>query len=151
MKNITDELAKTHQVVCKVLEGFNPSNPRFQSIMETLHRTVLAHAWLQDEVLFPALENKLLIQIPLLNEIFQEHKDLDRLLKALLDTSLDCKNELEAKVLQIRVILETHFMKETEALYPLVEKVLDLDTSDKLAEEMERRQMEVREVVSASH
>src|SRR4051812_25263728 len=122
MRKVTDELIKMHQLVSNVLEGFESSNPRFEPIMKTLHRTVVAHGWLQDEILAPAVGNKLLIEKPFLNEIHQEHQDLDRMLKALLDTPLDLKKDLDAKVLQIRTVIETHFKKEKEAFYPLVEQ-----------------------------
>jgi hemerythrin-like domain-containing protein len=150
MKKVTDELLKTHQLVRKVLEGFDPANERFQPVLETLHRTVLAHAHLQDQILIPALENKTLIQKPLLSELFQEHKDLDHMLKALLAIPQNGKDELQAGALQIRTVLETHFKKEAVALYPLVEKVMDPQTLNRLAEEMERRQTEVRDLAHAT-
>ena len=147
MKKATDELLKTHVVVRKVLEGFAVKNKRFPEIMTTLHRTLLAHAWLQDEILLPALKEQALLQVPLLNEICQEHKDLELLVKSLFDTSLNFKSALESKVLQIRIIIETHFRKEAEILYPLVEKTVNLETLNRLGDVMSRRQTELREVV----
>ena len=146
MKKATEELLKTHLVVRKVLEGFDVDNRRFPEIMQTLHRTLLAHAWLQDEILLPVLREKALIAMPLIDEIVQEHKDLDHLLKTLIDTSLYYPNELEAEVLQIRTAIETHFKKERDVLYPLAEKTVDLGTLNKLGEGMIYHQAEIREV-----
>ena len=147
MTKATDELMKTHRVVAKVLEGFIAGKPRFVDITKTLHRTVLAHAWLQDEILLPALMGKSLIVENVLKGIVQEHKDLDSLLKMLITLPQDQQQKIDAYVLQIRTLIETHFKKETDALYPLVEKVLDSATLGKLRNEMERREVEIREVI----
>lgn len=145
MKKATDELLKTHLVVDKVLEGFDVKNARFPEIMKTLHRTLLAHGWLQDEILLPVLRQKQLIEPPFLNEIVQEHKDLDQLLKTLLDTSLNFTSNLEAVASQIRIVIETHFKKERDVLYPLAEKTIDLNTLNKLGDDMTHHPNEIRE------
>ena len=146
MKKITDELIKTHQVVFKLLEGLDVDNRRFPEITKTLHRMLLAHAWFQDEILLPLLWDQSLIERPFLNQIVQEHRDFDRLLKTLLDTSLDYRNKLEAEVSQIRVIIETHFKKEADVLYPLAEKTIDIETQNRLGDGMAYHQDEIREV-----
>lgn len=147
MTKATDELVKTHRVVWKVLDGFAADKPRFSEIVKTLHRTVLAHAWLQDEIFLGTLVGKPLIDKGLVDEITQEHRDLDHLLQLLENTSADRTAEVGAFVLQIRVILQAHFKKEVEALYPLAEKVVDSQTLNKAGNEMKRRQTEVRDVV----
>jgi len=147
MTTATDELIKTHRVVEKLLKEFAVDQPRFSEVMKTLHRTVSAHAWLQDEILIPALKEKPLIGKSLIQELVQEHKDIDGLLKTLLQTPRDQKIEVDAYVLQIRTLLETHFKKETSALYPLAEKVLEESALNQLRGEMARREIEVREVI----
>jgi hemerythrin-like domain-containing protein len=79
----------------------------------------------------------------------QEHKDLDQMIGLLLKTPPEQKNELEAFVLQIRAIIEAHFKKEEDALFPLTEQVLDAATLNKLRDEMDRRKTEVRNVIHA--
>ena len=143
----TEELVNTHQVVWKVLEIFSTGNPRFQESIKTLRRTVEAHAWLQDEIFLPALMGKPLIEKSFLAELAQEHKDLDQMIGLLLKTSPEQKKEAEAYVLQVRALIEAHFKKEKDALYPLAEQVLDTAKLTKLRDEMERSKTEVREIV----
>src|SRR6185437_14869973 len=116
--------------------------------VKTLHRTVQAHAWLQDEILLPALKGKPLVGKILLDEISQEHKDLDRFIANILKIAPEQKDEIEAHTLQIRTLLQTHFQKEAGALYPLTEKVVDASTLTRLREEMARRETEVRDVIT---
>jgi len=146
MKKATDELLKTHRVLRKVLEGLDVNNKRFPEIIKTLHRTFLAHAWLHDEILLPLLREQSVIETSFLNEIVQEHKDLDRLLKALLDTALDCTDLLESRVLQIRTELESHLKLEAEILYPLANKSVNGEVMNTLGEGMTAHQDEIREV-----
>ena len=146
----TEELTHTHDVVRKVLEIFTPANPRFQESIKTLQRTVEAHAWLQDEIFIPALKGQPLIQINFLAELAQEHKDLDQMIRQLLKTPPEQKKAVESFVLQIRTLIAAHVKKEQDALYPLAEQVLDTATLNKLRDEMERRKLEVREVIKTS-
>lgn len=147
MQTITDELLKTHLVVRKVLEGLDVNNKRFTEIIKTLHKTILSHTWFQDEILIPVLRDKPFAENKFLDEIILEHKHLDVLLKDLLDTSLDYKNELEAKILNLRIIIERHFKKESEILYPIANSNINLETLYKLGEGFVVNQEEVRELV----
>lgn len=149
MKKITDELLKTHQLIHKVLESLDPESPRFQPVMGTLHRTFLAHAYLQDQILAPALEGQSLIMAPLMGEIIREHRDVEFLIKTLLDTRLDSQAALATEVAKIRAAIDAHFKREENALYPFVERVLNPDSLHALAEEMERRHTEVPEAVAS--
>jgi hemerythrin-like domain-containing protein len=148
--NATEELTHTHEVVRKVLDLFTPGNPRFQESINTLRRTVEAHAWLQDEIFIPALKGQPLIQINFLAELAQEHKDLDQMIGQLFKTPSEQKQAVESLVLQIRIIIAAHVKKEQEALYPLAEQVLDTATLNTLRDEMERRKLEVRDVVQST-
>jgi len=147
MGNASEELIKTHRLVGKILEQFDSKESRFSEIRLTLERAVTAHAWLQDEIVLPALKGKALIEERFLNEVTQEHQDLEFLLKKLALVALDAKPELDALVLQIRTLLDTHFEKETNALYPLAEKLLDNTALQKLGDEMERRKTDVRAAI----
>lgn len=149
MAKATEELIKTHRFVGKILEQFDPKESRFPEIRATLERAIIAHAWLQDEIFLPALKGKPLIEDRFLDEFSKEHKDLEHLLKVLANTALDAKPGLDALVLQIRTLLDTHFEKEAKALYPLAEKVIDDATLRKLGDEMERRKTEVRAAILA--
>jgi iron-sulfur cluster repair protein YtfE (RIC family) len=139
MNKTIDELLKTHHLVRKVLEGFDINNTRFAEITKTLHRTLLAHAWFHDEILLPVLREKSAPEeTPLINEIMQEHKDLDRLLK---------ESVAPAQVLEIQNLIETHFKKESETLYPLAEKNIEPEALNELGEKMKTHQSDIRDVL----
>jgi hemerythrin-like domain-containing protein len=53
----------------------------------------------------------------------------------------------ESYVLQLRVLLDTHFAKEEDGLFPLAERILDSEGLNNLGAEMERRKMEVRDAI----
>ena len=146
MGKATEELIKTHRLVEKLLEQFEPEKPRFAEVRKTLERAVLAHTWLQNELLLPVLKGKPLIERRFLEEIGEEHRDLEHRLKLLLNISPEAKEEVQALVIQIRAILEAHFYKEALGLYPLAEKVVEASTLVRLGTDMERRKNEVRDL-----
>jgi hypothetical protein len=140
----TDALLKDHRLINKILEQFSLDNPRFGKICLTLHRAVLAHAWFEDEIFLPAVAAEPLLFRRFAEEISQEHKDIDALLKLLRKTPLANRPELESYSQQLKVLLATHFKKEEDALFPLSERILSEEGLLELGEEMKRRQLEVR-------
>jgi len=143
----TDALLIDHRLINKILEGFTFDNPRFVHICRTLHRAVLAHGWFEDEIFLPAVEAEPLLFRRFTDEIYQEHQDLDALLKLLRKTPLDNRKELEFYSQELRVLLSTHFKKEEDALFPLAERILSEEGMLELGEEMKRRQIEVRQFI----
>ncbi len=143
----TKELIKTHRVVEKLLEGFSVRHPRFQEIRKTLRRAVVAHAWLQDKIFLPVVKTKPCMAKCFLEEIAQEHKDLDRMFKWLMEIPPQREAEIKACVLQLRAILEAHIWKEASALYTMAEKCVDEKTLYRLGAEMDQRKNEVRDLV----
>lgn len=144
MKQATDELLKTHRLIKKLLQGFSIGHERFAEVIKTLRRAVAAHAWFEESIFHAVLRKNRVVDGRFMDELVQEHKDLDHLLNSLQKTPLSMKRELEAHTRQIRVILETHLEKEREALYPLAASVLDVKTMAKLAEKMESEKSNVR-------
>ena len=147
MGKATDELIKTHRVVMQILSHFDTIKPPFSDVRATLERTVTAHCWLQDEFLLPVLWGKPLIERQFLAGVTQEHRDLECFLERLQTIAPDATREHEALLLQIRALLEAHFAKEKNALYPLIEQVIDDPTLQRIGEEMEKRKTEVRAVI----
>lgn len=143
----TDALLKDHRLINKILEQFSVDNPRFEKICLTLHRAVAAHAWFEDEIFLPAVEAEPLLFRRFTDEIYQEHKDIDALLKLLRKTPLSNKKELLFYSQELRVLLSTHFEKEEEALFPLAEHLLTEEGLIELGSEMKRRQTEVRQFI----
>ncbi len=143
----TTALLADHKLIRKVLEGFHPENPRFPAILKTLHRSVVGHAWFEDQIFLPAFEAEPLLQKRFLDELYQEHKDIDFLIKQTKKTRVEDKQAFESIALQLRTVLDTHFKKEEDALFPLAERILDDEGLNNLGDEMKRRQTEIRNLV----
>jgi hemerythrin-like domain-containing protein len=143
----TDALLKDHLLVRKVLEEFRLDHPRFEHICRTLHRAVKAHAWFEDEIFLPAVKLEPLFFRRFTAEIEEEHKDIDQLLLLVRQTPQFQKRALEAYALQTRTLLETHFRKEEDALFPLADRLLTEEGLNHLGAEMKRRQLEVRQFI----
>ncbi len=146
MPKATDQLLKDHKMIRKVLEGLSPEKPRFPQLMKTLQRIVVAHAWFEDVIFLPAFEAEPLLHRRFTGEIQQEHKDIETLLKLLRKTPAEKTGDLSAYFLQLTTVLDTHFKKEEDALFPLAEKILNEEGLNELASEMERRKTEVRDL-----
>lgn len=142
----TDKLLTDHRLIRKLLEGFSLENPRFSEISNTLGRALVAHAWFEDVIFLPALNAEPSLK-RLSHEIEQEHKDMDALMGHVRKGSLENRKDLERYVLQLRVILDTHFKKEEDALFPLAEHILDSEGLNRLGDEMEQRKTEIRKLV----
>ena len=143
----TDALLKDHLLINKILEQFTLDNPRFDHICRTLHRAVLGHAWFEDEIFLPAIAAEPLLFRRFTDELYQEHKDIDSLLKLLRKTPAAKQKELEFYSTELRVLLSTHFRKEEDALFPLTERLLKEEGLIELGDEMKRRQAEIQKFV----
>jgi len=143
----TTALLADHKMVRKILEGFHPDQERFPAILKTLHRTLVGHAWFEDQIFLPAFEAEPLLERRYLNQLYQEHKDIDYFLDLLRKTPVSDKKTYEIIAVQFRSILDTHFKKEEDALFPLAEIILDNEGLNKLGDEMKRRQTEIRNLV----
>src|SRR5690242_3507254 len=143
----TERLLTDHRLVRKILEGFYVENPRFGEILKTLQRAVVGHAWFEDTIFFPVFKAEPLMEKRFVQEMFQEHQDLDYFLKLLRQTPQTKNREVDSFSLQFRVILDTHFRKEEDGLFPLAERILDSEGLNHLGEEMERRKTEIRDLV----
>jgi hemerythrin superfamily protein len=147
MTKATDALLKDHKLIYKTLEGFSLDNPRFEHILKTLQRVVLAHAWFEDEIFLPAFNAEPRLKRRFVDEIIQEHKDIDFFLALLRKTPLSDKRELESSICQLTAILTNHLKKEEDGLFPLAEKILDNEGLNRIGAEMDRRKTEVRDLV----
>lgn len=122
MAKATDELLKDHKMVRKILTEWKTGNPRFTQIHKTLARVVRGHAWFEDQVFFPAMQAEPALAKRFMDELWQEHKDIDALLDLVEKT--DRQPQLDYYATQLGVVLDTHFKKEEDALFPICEKIL---------------------------
>lgn len=145
MPTATDQLLKDHKMIRKILEKFHVDNPRFPEILKTLQRVVVGHAWFEDEFFMPAVKSRPLIFKPFWSEVSTEHEDIGALLALLRKTGLREKKLLQARVIALRSLLETHFAKEEDVLFPLAERSMSRTRLKRLGAVMERRKAEVRD------
>lgn len=143
----TDALLKDHRMVRKVLEDWRADHPQFEHLTATLGRILRAHAWFEDQIFLPALEAEPLIFQRFNAEIAQEHQDIDALLQQIRRSGASQLKERACYALQLRVLIETHFAKEEDALFPLAEKLLTEEGLIALGDDMKRRHLEVRNVL----
>ncbi len=144
MIKATDALLKDHLLIRKLLESWHIDNPRFEALTRTLHRALSAHAWFEDEIFLPATLAEPLIFQRFQAEFSQEHYDMDALLKLMRKLSPQQKKEQACYALQLQVLIDTHFKKEEEALFPLAEKLLTEEGLIELGRQMHERREEVR-------
>ncbi len=146
MSKATDQLLKDHRMIRKVLEQFSQENPRFPEILKTLQRIVAAHAWFEDEIFLPAFRAEPRMEKVFIEEISREHKDIDHFLRCLRLAPVKDRGT-GLLMTQFLAVLDTHFKKEEDALFPVAERILDAEGLNRLGAEMERRKIEVRGLV----
>lgn len=146
MKNAISALLSDHKMIRKLLEAYRLDNPRYDEIAHTLDRVVRMHAWFEDTVFLPAFEKEPLLVKRYLDELYQEHKDIDALSTLVRQTKREETERLESYTRQFRAILTNHLAKEEDALFPLAEKVLSNEGLIHLGAEMERRQAEAQKL-----
>ena len=147
MPKATDQLLKDHKMVRKVLEGFSLDNPRYPELLKTLQRIVVGHAWFEHEIFIPAFKAAPLLEERFTRELLDEHEHIDYFLKKLRTLPVSRTPETEALFMQFTSVLDTHFKKEEDALFPMAERILDEEGLNRLSEEMERRKTEIRGLV----
>jgi hemerythrin-like domain-containing protein len=145
-KKATDSLLNDHKMIRKLLDEWRLDNPRFREISKTVQRVVLTHAWFEDTVFLPAFKGEPLLLKRYLNEIYEEHKDIDYLLKLVMQMGNEKKSELDAYLKQFKAVLKSHLGKEEDALFPLAEKILDEEGLNRLGDEMRLRQLEAQKL-----
>lgn len=150
MAGATDQLIKDHKMVRKIFSDFSIDNPRFPDLLKTLQRVVLGHAWFEDTFLLPALRAQPLVFQPFWQEIAQEHEDISALMTHLRTLAHPRSDEGEFGVRTLKTLMESHFMKEEDALFPIAERVIREEGLRQMAEEMERRKAEVHKVLPIS-
>lgn len=147
MPKVIDALLKTHLVVMKLLDEAQADNPRFPETIKTLHRAVTAHTWFEETLFHPALRAKPGHDDELTRRLAEEHKQIDELLEEAQLVPAGEPEDAEIVISGLRAVLEAHLALEKDELYPLADQLLDAESQKALAEEMERRKSEVRDLV----
>ena len=137
----TDSLLADHRMVRKLLTDFRFDNPRFAQIAETTHRVLAGHAWFEDALFFPALAKSPVLMRRFVENVSTEHEDIDAVLALLRQPDVDVALR-DGYLRQFRSLIETHFAKEEDALFPLAGHILDEEGLNRLGDEMRARQKE---------
>ncbi len=106
--------------------------PQIQSATTVLNAVVVAHARIEEELLFPALEERLGPEGPLA-VMRHEHTEIDRLLEEIenAEDPADAANRIQ----QALAFARAHFKKEEVVLFQLTRQVLDDETLTRLGQE----------------
>jgi iron-sulfur cluster repair protein YtfE (RIC family) len=103
--------------------------PQIQSATNVLNALVMAHARLEDELLFQALDAHLGPDGPLA-VMRAEHDEIERLLENIEDA--EDANQAAEWIRQALRVARDHFRKEEVVLFPLAQRVLDDETLTRL-------------------
>ena len=144
-RKATDALLADHKMIRKILSDLRLDNPRFPKLLETGHRIIVGHAWFEDEIFLPAIEKDPRLARHFSDEISREHQDIDAMLKLLRQTPLVEKAALDGYLLQFHALMETHFRKEEDALFPMAERILDEEGLNRIGDQMRLRSHESRQ------
>ena len=133
------------------LEQMVPSAKTLETVQEEaalVTAALVPHALMENEILFPALEECLgppALPVPVMR---QEHRDIEgRLMQAQWAGTL---REAQRLLLEALDLARDHFAKEEEVLFPLAEKVLGAGRLSELGMEWARRRgVKLPELVSA--
>lgn len=143
MPTATVQLLRDHKMIRKLMADLVEDHPRYPQLLATTERVVVGHAWFEDEFLLPALKARPMLFLPFREEIAQEHRDIAGLFVRLRGVPPGDPS-VRPHLLTLRVLLETHFTKEEDALFPLAEKIIGEEGLVGMAAAMERRKAEVR-------
>jgi len=139
----TDAMLADHKMIRKLLAEFRLDNPRFPQIAETAHRIIAGHAWFEDTLFFPAVEKSPQLARCFTAELYQEHRDIETLIALIRSPKTDAAL-VDGHRLQFLTLMETHFRKEEDALFPLTERILDAEGLNALGEAMRARHADSR-------
>lgn len=146
--NLIDALLGEHGVFYALFARLEESLPKAETLSEVqgatamLTTSLVSHAKIENEVLFPALEAHLGPEGPLA-VMRREHEEIESTLQDV--ESMDHKEEAVVKVLHALQVARDHFAKEEQVLFPLARRTLP----DASLIELGERWTHVRRVVVA--
>jgi iron-sulfur cluster repair protein YtfE (RIC family) len=104
---------------------------RREAIWDQIHTELSQHASAEESVFYAECEKHEDLK-PLINESFEEHKQIKTLLKAMNELSID-NEHFEAKLTVLIENVAHHVREEEEDLFPQVRKTISRSKLEKLA------------------
>ncbi len=135
--NLIDALLGEHAVLYGLFEQFDQSaahpngSPSLRGIIATVTASLLAHAHVEDEILFPALEAHFGSMGPLA-VMRAEHEKIEQTLQEAAQTEPDA--EAAERVRSALAVAREHFTKEEQILFRMARQVLGEEALAQLAE-----------------
>ncbi len=134
---ITDILTTEHAVFCAMFDQIEHALPTLETSAELkalagLLETLLhAHGETEQDLAYGPLDH-LLKEKSQLGRLFSDHREMDSRMKEVQDGNdpAHARRLLQAAMVMSR----EHFRYEEQTLFPFVEKVLDLDSLEKLGD-----------------
>lgn len=138
-----DFLVRQHRAMEAAMERFGQARQvqRRKSLFDQVADHLMTHIESEEWIFYPAVKNRRTEDILL--ESLEEHLSLKRLLADLLQMKVDDRRfGPKFKVLQEQA--EHHHKEEEEHLFPKVRKLFDPDEREKLGQQMQALQVELR-------
>jgi hemerythrin-like domain-containing protein len=138
---LTDALLGEHAMLYETFDHLRAASAGgavgdIRAAMPVLERLLVAHARIEEELLFPSLEPRLGPMGPLA-VMRAEHRELDELLRSAKTT--DDPAGLRAIVGQLLDLAVNHFRKEETVLFHMAERILDEDALARLGDQWAAR------------
>jgi hemerythrin superfamily protein len=142
--NAIDLLKSQHREVEKLFSKCEGAKDKAtqQRTFETIADKLAVHAAIEEHHFYPAVREKRTEDILL--ESLEEHLAMKRVLADMLE--IDSSDEtFDAKLKVLKELVEHHVEEEESDLFPKVNKLLNKDDLDALAQEMMAEQTELEE------
>lgn len=150
MTNILDKLKHEHQEVANLLEqasSDNQSLDKKKKLFDNINKQLILHMEYEEELFYPTIkENPATKNIVL--EGYEEHNVAKTLLKELQELPVEDEMWL-AKLTVLKENIQHHVQEEEQNMFPKVEKMIDEEELQDMAEEMQEFKQQQLESLSS--
>ena len=148
MAKATDLLKKDHETVEKLFGEYEKvsgsGSKEAQNVAEQIFVELQAHAQVEEELFYPALQDADEKAVSLVAEALEEHKAAEGLMDQLAESSPGSE-DYKAKMTTLMSSVRHHVEEEEKEVFPLAEKALGKRLDD-IGRQIEDRKKEVRKV-----
>jgi len=146
---LTHALLGEHGILYRLLDSVEEQSPHWS--LEEAHagavllgEALVAHARVEDDLLFPALERRGAREDAPLDVMKQEHGEIEDSFREIARTS--DSSQARSLLLHVAAIAREHFEREEQVVFPIAEEILGSEELEKMGREWaERRRVAVVE------
>jgi hemerythrin superfamily protein len=150
MPKATELLKKDHETVEGLFAKFekekDPSSKEAQGIAQQIMVELQAHAQLEEELFYPAMQDTDPKAVPLVSEAITEHQGVEHLMTQIEGFSAGSE-EYKAQMTTLMSNVRHHVEEEEKEMFPLAEKTLG-GKLDEIGKQIETRKKEVLQKAS---